>query len=105
MCCPLSRVGVSDRIVAKGVWDGSAFQRTGRVALSFTKPRKIQDATQTGSGGGGSGRCHGGCGLYVVLTDDLFNLHVPGVPGVLVQPGYGWLGDGSVRAEHRFIYG
>jgi hypothetical protein len=43
--------------------------------------------------------------LYVVLADILGDHYVPGVPGVLVQPGYGWLGHGSDGAEHRLIHG
>jgi hypothetical protein len=108
MCCPLSRVGVSDRIVAKGVWDGSAFQETGRVALSFTRPRHIQGTTQIGLRSRGCGRCHGGRGLLVVFADEFGDdLCVPGVlveRGDLVQSGYERLGHGSIGAEHRLIH-
>jgi hypothetical protein len=58
-------------------------------------------------GGCGSGHCRSGCGLLVVLVDDLGVLVDPGVLnecGDLVQPGYERLGHGSFGAERQLLH-
>lgn len=74
------------------------------MALSFTRPQHIQVSAQIGLGGCGSDHRHGGRGLLLVLVHVLDGPGVAGGLNDLVQPGYEWLGHGSLRAEHQLLH-